>query len=181
MPDPEAEKEAAAYLELCMAEKDSSGGIVECVITGMPRGIGEPVFDKLDARLGQAMFSIGAVKGVEIGAGFEAARMRGSENNDQYLPEEGTKATNHAGGILGGMSDGSDIILRVAFKPTPSIAAEQIALTEDGSVRKIEIKGRHDPVVVPRAVVVVESMAAVTVLDLLMRDMPSQLQNMEKR
>jgi chorismate synthase len=212
MPDREAEERAQAYLNRCMEEKDSSGGIVECVITGMPQGIGEPVFDKLDALLGQAMFSIGAVKGVEIGAGFQAAGMRGSENNDQYMypdspgngpstpdryhPDTGSqensgrsgsdvqhsdnenapmKMSNHAGGILGGMSDGTEIVLRAAFKPTPSIARPQSALASDGSVRMIEIRGRHDPVIVPRAVVVVECMAAITVLDLLMRDLSSRL------
>ena len=189
MPDREAEEQVQAYLNRCMEEKDSAGGIVECVITGMPQGIGEPVFDKLDALLGQAMFSIGAVKGVEIGAGFGAAAMRGSENNDQYAYPDAAgkdacmygrdvrpvKTTNHAGGILGGMSDGSDVLIRVAFKPTPSIARPQTALAADGSIREIEIRGRHDPVIVPRAVVVVECMAAITVLDLLMRDLPSRL------
>jgi chorismate synthase len=135
------------------------------------------------------MFSIGAVKGVEIGAGFGAAAMRGSENNDQYAYPDAAgkdacmygrdvrpvKTTNHAGGILGGMSDGSDVLIRVAFKPTPSIARPQTALAADGSIREIEIRGRHDPVIVPRAVVVVECMAAITVLDLLMRDLPSRL------
>ena len=184
MPDPEAEEKAQAFLKDCMEKKDSAGGIVTCTVTGMPRGIGEPVFDKLDALLGQAVFSIGAVKGVEIGDGFAAARARGSENNDQYGQASGNndqygqasgKLTNHAGGILGGMSDGSAVIVRAAFKPTPSIARTQQALHADGQVRDLEIHGRHDPVIAPRAAVVVECMTAITVLDLLMRDMPARM------
>ncbi len=171
MPDAQAAEEAAAYLEKLMAERDSSGGVVECVISGVPAGVGEPVFDKLDARLAQAVMSIGAVKGFEIGDGFAAARACGSSNNDAFRVDESgriVKETNHSGGILGGMSDGSDIILRAAFKPTPSIAKEQHTINRDGENIEISIHGRHDPIVVPRAVVVVESMAALTVLDLLM-------------
>ena len=174
MPDPEAEKKAQAYLEKCIQNHDSSGGSVECLISGMKSGAGEPVFDKLDAELGKAMFSIGAVKAVDIGAGRNASMSRGSLNNDMYLPD-GRKKSNNAGGILGGISEGSSILLRVYFKPTPSIAQTQQALFQDGSVRNVQIKGRHDPVIVPRAVVVVESMAAMTVLDLLLRNMTSRL------
>ena len=165
MPDAVAAEEAGAYLEKLIAEQDSAGGVVECVISGVPAGVGEPVFDKLDARLALAVMSIGAVKGFEIGDGFAAARSCGSSNNDAFRPY---KATNHSGGILGGMSDGSDIVLRAAFKPTPSIAKEQQTINRDGENVDISIHGRHDPVVVPRAVVVVESMAALTVLDLLL-------------
>lgn len=178
MPDSEAALEAEAYLEELMAKKDSAGGIVECVITGVPAGVGEPVFDKLDASLAMAVMSIGAVKGFEVGDGFAAARSTGSVNNDAFYMGPGgqvCKRTNHSGGILGGMSDGSDIIFRAAFKPTPSIALEQETVNRDGQDVKIGIKGRHDPIVVPRAVVVVEAMAAFTVADLLLQGRSSRI------
>lgn len=171
MPDAVAASEAEEWLERLMAQKDSAGGVVECVIDGVPAGVGEPVFDKLDACLAKAVMSIGAVKGFEIGDGFAAARSCGSENNDAfYTDEDGVvrKRTNHSGGILGGMSDGSEIILRAAFKPTPSIAQPQKTVDRNGENVEISIKGRHDPIVVPRAVVVVEAMAALTVADLLL-------------
>lgn len=182
MPDPAAEAEAAALLEKSMSEKDSLGGIVECVVHGLPAGIGEPVFDKLDALIGQALFSIGAVKGVEIGDGFAAADRAGSFNNDEWedLGGKARKKTNHAGGIYGGMSDGSEMVVRAAFKPTPSIGKKQHALGSDGCVREIEIAGRHDPVIVPRAVVVVESMVAMVLLDLLLQGMGARVENLEK-
>ncbi len=182
MPDASAAGKAQEYLEQCMTDRDSSGGIVECVITGMPAGIGETVFDKLDASLAKAIFSIGAVKGFEIGSGFEAASMRGSENNDAFTSENGqiTKETNHAGGILGGMSDGSPIVFRAAIKPTPSIARPQHTVKKDGTPIEISIRGRHDPIIVPRAVVVVESMAALTILDLLMMNMSARMDYLKK-
>ncbi len=181
MPDASAAAAAQEYLNQCMADQDSSGGIVECVITGMPAGIGETVFDKLDSSLAKAVFSIGAVKGFEIGSGFEAASMKGSENNDAFITENGriAKATNHAGGILGGMSDGSPIVFRAAIKPTPSIARPQHTVKRDGTPVEISIKGRHDPIIVPRAVVVVESMAALTILDLLMLNMSARIENLK--
>lgn len=178
MPDAVAAEKAGAFLEKMIAEQDSVGGVVECVINGVPAGVGEPVFDKLDARLSAAVMSIGAVKGFEIGDGFAAARALGSSNNDAFRVDESgkvVKETNHSGGILGGMSDGSDIVLRAAFKPTPSIAKEQHTVNKDGENIGISIKGRHDPVVVPRAVVVVESMAALTVLDLLLMNRNSRI------
>lgn len=177
MPDEAASKKAAEIVTKAMEEKDSVGGVVECVISGMPAGVGEPVFDKLDARLAQAVFSIGAVKGFEIGDGFLAAKKKGSENNDAFLVKDGKviKETNHAGGILGGISDGSDIIFRAAIKPTPSIAQVQHTLDESLKETEIEITGRHDPVIVPRAVVVVESMAAMVCLDALMENMASKM------
>lgn len=178
MPDKEAARQAAAYLEERMAEQDSVGGIVECVISGLPAGLGEPVFEKLDARLAQAILSIGAVKGFEVGAGFRAATLTGSENNDAFrMAEDGTvyKKTNHAGGILGGISDGSDVVFRAAFKPTPSIARTQETVSCDGENIDLNIRGRHDPVVVPRAVVVVEAMAAITAMDLLLLSMSSRM------
>ena len=178
MPDRDAVKKAEAYLETMMEQKDSSGGIVECQIHGIPAGVGEPVFDKLSASLAKGIGSIGAVKGFEIGEGFLAAIRNGSTNNDQfYYDEEGKlqKATNHAGGILGGMSDGSPVVLRAAFKPTPSIAKMQKTVNQKGENIETSIKGRHDPIVVPRAVVVVEAMAAVTVLDMMLVSMTSRI------
>ena len=183
MPDAGAAQEAKEWLESCMEKKDSSGGIIECVIHGCPAGIGDPVFDKLDARLGQAILSIGAVKGLEIGDGFAAAHATGSQNNDCFTADEKgpiTKLTNHAGGILGGISDGSDIVLRAAFKPTPSIASKQRTVNRSGEAIELEIRGRHDPVIVPRAVVVVEAMAALTVADALLTGMSSKLENVKK-
>ena len=182
MPDADAEERALQFLDECLANQTSSGGVVECTVKGMPAGIGEPVFDKLDASLGKALFSIGAVKGVEIGDGMAASKAMGHENNDQYTTENGVpqKATNHAGGILGGMSDGSDILIRAAFKPTPSIARSQTALFRDGSCGEISIHGRHDPIIVPRAVVVVETMTALTILDLMMQNMSATMDNLKK-
>lgn len=178
MPDAETAKAAESYLETLIAKQDSAGGVVECVITGVPAGVGEPVFDKLDARLAQAVVSIGAVKGFEVGDGFAAARSTGSLNNDVFCTDDAgnvRKETNHSGGILGGMSDGSEIVFRAAFKPTPSIAQEQRTINRSGENVKISIHGRHDPVVVPRAVVVVEAMAALTVLDLLLMNKNSKM------
>ena len=182
MPNQEYAKQASAYLENCIKEQDSSGGLIECIIDGMPAGIGEPVFNKLDASLAKAVMSIGAVKGVEIGDGFSAASSKGSTNNDPFISEDGiiSKQTNHSGGILGGLSDGSPIILRAAVKPTPSISQPQKTVNTDGENIEIEISGRHDPVIVPRAVVVIESMAAVTLVDLLMQNMSSRIEYMKK-
>lgn len=178
MPDAAAASEAAEYLNTCMKETDSSGGVVECIINGVPAGIGEPAFEKLDAALAKAMFSIGAVKGFEIGEGMNAALLKGSQNNDAYrMGENGkvVKKTNHSGGITGGLSDGSPIVLRAAFKPTPSIAAPQETVNRDGEDIQISIKGRHDPIIVPRAVVVVESMAAAVILDAMLAGMTSRM------
>ncbi|SCP95179.1 chorismate synthase [Anaerobium acetethylicum] len=178
MPDSDAAEKAGVFLETCMKEHDSSGGIIECIIRNMPAGIGDPAFDKLDACLAKALMSIGAVKAVEIGDGMEAARHRGSVNNDPYsYAADGSilKTANRSGGILGGISDGSDIVLRAAFKPTPSIAKLQPTVNKDGENIEVSIKGRHDPIIVPRAVVVVESMAAITLLDLLFSGMTSRL------
>ena len=171
MPDKKAAAEAESYLEDMIQRKDSCGGVIECVVNGLPAGVGEPVFDKLDAALGKAIMSIGAVKGFEIGDGFAAAKALGSQNNDEFYVDaygKVVKKTNHAGGILGGMSDGSQIVLRAAFKPTPSIAKLQKTANNHGENVEIAIKGRHDPVVVPRAVVVVEAMTALTIVDLLL-------------
>lgn len=181
MPSNAYAQKASAYLEECIKNQDSSGGIIECVITGMPVGIGDTVFEKLDANLAKAMLSIGAVKGFEIGDGFKAADTKGSINNDSFHIKDGriTKDTNHAGGVLGGMSDGSKIIFRAAVKPTPSISQPQSTVTKDGENTEMIIKGRHDPVIVPRAVVVVESMAAITILDLLFTNMSARMDKLK--
>ena len=183
MPDLDASEKAELLLEQKMKEQDSAGGVIECVVRGMPAGIGEPVFEKLDANLAKAVMSIGAVKGVEIGDGFAVASAFGSDNNDSFVAAENgsiAKKTNHAGGILGGMSDGSDIILRAAVKPTPSIARKQQTVNRDGEDIEISIKGRHDPVIVPRAVVVVEAMSALCVLDMVLLGMTSRLDKIQE-
>lgn len=177
MPDRKASKEAEAYLSGCMEQKDSCGGVIECRIDGVPAGIGEPVFDKLDASLAKAVMSIGAVKAFEIGDGTKVAHMHGSENNDCFCIKDGRviKETNHSGGILGGISDGSQILLRAYVKPTPSIFQSQHTVNKAGEEIDIQIKGRHDPVIMPRAVVVVEAMTALTVLDLMMDNMTARV------
>lgn len=183
MPDADAAENAENYLNACIAEQNSSGGVVECIIQGVPAGIGDPVFEKLNANLAKAIMSIGAVKGFEIGDGFDVAKATGKNNNDAFrLGADGrpVKSTNHAGGILGGMSDGSDIILRAAIKPTPSIAATQQTVNKNGEEIDVSIKGRHDPIIVPRAVVVVESMAAITLVDALFTNMSAKMNNLEQ-
>lgn len=177
MPDVEADAKAFAYLEDAMKELDSVGGVMECRVTGVPAGIGDPVFEKLDANLSKAIMSIGAVKAVEIGDGCQVSKAKGSENNDSFTSEKGviSKKTNHAGGILGGMSDGSDIFIRAHVKPTPSIFRQQETVNKDGEPVTVQIKGRHDPVIVPRAVVVMESMVAITLLDAMMLNMSAKL------
>ncbi len=182
MPDAEADKRAVAYVEELRKEKDSAGGVIECIVKGLPVGVGEPVFDKLDANLAKAIMSIGAVKAVEIGDGVLVSRSKGSENNDAFSIQTNKvmKNTNHAGGILGGISDGSDIILRAHVKPTPSISSLQQTVTKDGRETDLEIHGRHDPVIVPRAVVVVECMTALTVLDAMFANMGSKMNVLKK-
>ena len=177
MPDATAAAKASAYLEKCLQEQNSSGGIIECQILGLPVGLGDPVFEKLDANLAKAILSIGAVKGFEIGAGFGAATATGLTNNDAFCMENGhiSKRTNYSGGTLGGMSDGSLLFFRAAVKPTPSIAATQQTVNKDGKEIEISIKGRHDPIIVPRAVVVVEAMTAITILDALLSNMTARL------
>ena len=177
MPDKAAAEKAGKYVIEMTKQHNSVGGVVECVIDGMPTGIGDPVFEKLNANLAKAICSIGAVKGFEIGDGFQVASALGSDNNDAFTMENNkvTKCTNHAGGILGGMSDGSPIILRAAFKPTPSILAEQHTVNKSGEDITISIKGRHDPIIVARASVVVECMVATTILDALMMNMNAKI------
>lgn len=177
MPDKDAALKAQAYLEECLSVKDSAGGVIEGRISGVPAGLGDPVFGKLDAVLAQALMSIGAVKAVEIGDGIAVGKMNGSTDNDGFVFKDGQvkKTSNHAGGIMGGISDGSDIIYRIHIKPTPSISQPQQTVTQDHENISLEIHGRHDPVIVPRAVVVAESMAALTICDALLCNMSSRL------
>lgn len=183
MPDEDAVNKILPLLDEKRSKGDSVGGIIECVVKNMKTGIGEPVFDKLDANLAKAIMSIGAVKAVEIGDGINAASSFGTTNNDSFYYDENKnlcKRTNHAGGILGGISDGSDIILRASIKPTPSIYTEQNTVNKNGENISINIKGRHDPIIVPRAVVVVEAMTAITVLDMLLASMTSNLDKIKR-
>ena len=175
-------EEAVKYIEECKARLDSVGGSIECKVTGMPVGIGDPVFEKLDANLAKAMMSIGAVKAVEIGDGINVSTAVASENNDNFYMSNETvcKKTNHSGGILGGMSDGDTIVIKTHIKPTPSIARPQSTVTKEGEETTIEIHGRHDPCIVPRAIVVVEAMTAITVLDALLLNMTAKLSNIKK-
>ncbi|MCH5275242.1 MAG: chorismate synthase [Lachnospiraceae bacterium] len=179
MPDIQASALAENYLKEIMSQSDSCGGIIECIIEGLPAGIGDPVFEKLDANLGKALLSIGAVKAVEIGDGIQVSKARGSENNDAFRMDGNRviKSTNHAGGILGGISDGSPILLRAHIKPTPSIFRPQNTVNQNKEEISIQIKGRHDPVILPRAVVVMESMAAITILDALLINMSAKAEN----
>ena len=218
---PEGREEADARILKLREEGDSAGGVVECRVNGLFPGVGEPVFDKLDARLAEGIMSIGAVKAVEIGDGVAASKALGSENNDSFFTVEafpesrkgdisieevgesdesddsergGTeedyflennlirlkKKSNHSGGILGGMSDGSEILIRASFKPTPSISKVQDTVKESGEPISIKIKGRHDPTVVERATVVVEAMTAIVVLDCLLENMSARLENVKK-
>lgn len=182
MPETDASEKAQDFLETCMAQHNSAGGIIECIITGVPAGLGNPVFEKLDANLAKAIFSIGAVKGFELGDGFAVAASTGLENNDAFCVENGKVATvtNHAGGILGGISNGAPVIFRAAVKPTPSIAATQKTVNKSGEEIDISIHGRHDPIIVPRAVVVVEAMAALTIADALLCNMGSKMESLLK-
>ena len=182
MPDPEAARRAAAYLKEVMRDRDSLGGMVSCRVQGMFPGLGEPVFDKIDAELAKAVMSIGAVKGIEFGDGFEVSKRRGSEDNDAFCPSRHGigKKTNHAGGMLGGISDGSDILFRAAVKATPSIGSAQETVSCTGEPVTIEIQGRHDPTIMPRAAVVVESMVNLVLVDLLLRNSVSTVEKLER-
>lgn len=178
MPDSEAAKLAGNYVVQMTKEHNSVGGCVEAIVHGVPAGLGDTVFDKLDANLAKAIMSIGAVKCVEIGDGIHVSTMTGFEDNDGFTmstDNKVTKTTNHAGGILGGISDGSDIVLRATFKATPSILKTQKTVNKSGEDIEISIKGRHDPIIVPRAVVVVEAMTAITILDSLLLNMTATL------
>lgn len=168
------DKEVAAQMESLIAEVkaqgDTIGGVISCVIQGAPVGLGEPAFGKLHAALGHAMLTINAVKGFEYGDGFASANYRGSERNDRFFNDNGkiNTHTNHSGGIQGGISNGQDIYFRVAFKPVATLLMEQETVNKEGEDTILKAKGRHDPCVLPRAVPIVESMAAITILDYLL-------------
>ena len=218
MPDAKANEEAISYLAKAREAMDSVGGCMECVVDGLPAGIGDPVFEKLDANLAKAIMSIGAVKAVEIGDGVQVSKRCGSKNNDAFISSKAntfftndanyqensqdnllgnthsdlggkassknpscciSKATNHAGGILGGISDGSQIVIRAHVKPTPSIYQTQHTVNQQGEEIEIQIKGRHDPIIVPRAVVVMECMTALTVLDAMMLNATAKLETLK--
>ena len=166
-----------ALIDRVRLDRDTIGGIVTCVIKNTPVGLGEPVFDKLHAELGKAMLSINAVKGFEYGSGFEGVQLRGSQHNDEFYNEGGrirTK-TNHSGGVQGGISNGEDIYFNVAFKPVATIMQDQHTVDKDGNDAIVSGKGRHDPCVVPRAVPIVEAMAALVLVDFLLRAKVNQV------
>lgn len=176
-PDATTAARMEALIKEVKAEGDSIGGVATCVIKGVPAGWGEPVFDKLHADLGKAILSINAVKGFEYGMGFAGAACRGSEVCDNFYNNNGTIATrtNYSGGIQGGISNGSDIYFRAAFKPTPTLLQPVDTVTTDGTATTICANGRHDPCVVPRAVPIVEAMAAIVLLDHCLRNKASKL------
>lgn len=167
-PDPATAAEMERLIKAVKSEGDTVGGLVTCVIDGVPAGLGEPVFGKLHARLAEAMMSINAAKGFDYGMGFDGAAMRGSEVNDIFEPTDDgriTTRTNHSGGIQGGISNGARITMRVAFKPVATLLREIETVDDEGRKTVLKMRGRHDPCVVPRAVPVVEAMAAMTILD----------------
>jgi chorismate synthase len=169
-PDPVMAEYMIALIDDVRKSRDTIGGVVSCVATGVPPGLGEPVFDRLHAELGKAMLSINAVKGFEYGSGFEGVKMKGSEHNDAFY-QEGDRVrtkTNHSGGIQGGISNGEDIYFKVAFKPVATIMIDQESVNEVGETVTVSGKGRHDPCVVPRAVPIVEAMAALVLADYLL-------------
>jgi chorismate synthase len=168
--DVETSEAMIAAIELAKSENDSLGGAIQCNISGMPKGIGEPVFGKLQSVLGQYLLNINAVKGISFGDGFSAASMKGSEHNDEWISESnriGTR-TNHSGGVIGGMSNGEEIKIQLAFKPTSTIAKEQNTVNKLGKNVTITATGRHDPCVLPRAVPIVEAMCALAIMDLML-------------
>ncbi|MDB4292502.1 chorismate synthase [Maribacter sp.] len=163
-PHPETAARMEALIKEVRKEGDTIGGVISCVIQNVPIGLGEPVFDKLHAELGKAMLSINAVKGFEYGSGFEGVKMKGSAHNDQFNPDGSTK-TNHSGGVQGGISNGMDIYFSVAFKPVATVIQGYETIDKDGNMVQTQGKGRHDPCVVPRAVPIVEAMAALVLAD----------------
>ncbi len=171
-PDKKISAQMQKLLKQLKAEGDSTGGVVSCFIKSLPTGLGEPVFDKLQADLAKAMLSIPAAKGFEYGEGFAVAAMKGSEHNDAFISKKGKIAlvSNHSGGIQGGISNGEDVFFKVAFKPVSSIAKTQSTVTLDGKAAKISVKGRHDVCLVPRAVPVVEAMASIVIMDHFLRN-----------
>jgi chorismate synthase len=177
-PDPEMAQQMFDYIDSVRKSGDSVGGVVTCVIKGVPVGWGEPVFDKLHAELGKAMLSINAVKGFEYGSGFAGVELLGSQHNDAFFTDELGQVhtrTNHSGGIQGGISNGEDIYFKVAFKPVATIMQDQESIDQDGNVAIVQGKGRHDPCVVPRAVPIVEAMAALVLADFYLRNKSSKV------
>jgi chorismate synthase len=177
-PDEAAAARMTALIEQVRAEGDTVGGLVSCVATGVPAGLGEPVFDKLHADLGRAMLGINAVKGFQVGSGFAAATLRGSQHNDGYgIGSEGEvrTATNRSGGVQGGISNGEDIVFDVAFKPASTLMRTQRSVDREGRPVELEGRGRHDPCVVPRAVPVVEAMTCLVLADHLLRQRMARL------
>ena len=166
-PDKDVAEKMIKLIEQVKSEGDSIGGVIRGVIKNVPIGLGEPVFDKLSADLAKAMVSINAVKGFEIGSGFEGVKMKGSEHNDQFLNRDGKIAlkTNNAGGTLGGISNGETIHFRVAFKPVSTISKPQETVDTNGNQVSLEAAGRHDPCVLPRAVPIIDAMAALVIMD----------------
>ncbi|HBA26190.1 MAG TPA: chorismate synthase [Nitrospinae bacterium] len=184
-PDKSAAKQMIERIKEVRKDGDSVGGIVEVIVSGVPAGLGEPVFDKLSADIAKALMSIGAVKGVEIGAGFKSALLLGSQNNDEMYTKDGKVKfrTNNSGGILGGISNGDDIVIRIAVKPTASISKIQKSVDINNSERGIKVEGRHDPCICPRIVPVAEAMMAIVITDHLLRFIfpnhsPSSLQTL---
>jgi chorismate synthase len=170
-PDEATAARMIARIEAARKDGDSLGGVVRAVARGVPVGLGEPVFDRLDADLAKAMVSLPAVKGFEVGSGFAGTKMTGSTHNDPFYPDDGRirTRTNHSGGIQGGISNGEDITIRVAFKPTATIMRPQETVDEDGRATILSPKGRHDPCVLPRAVPIVEAMFALVLADHVLR------------
>ncbi|MFT2007457.1 chorismate synthase [Pontibacter sp. 13R65] len=177
-PHSDTASEMIKLIEDARDSLDTIGGVVSCVIKGVPAGLGEPVFDKLHAELGKAMLSINAVKGFEYGSGFEGVKMRGSQHNDQFFTDEAGNVrtkTNRSGGIQGGISNGQDIYFNVAFKPVATILQPQQTINDEGEEITLKGKGRHDPCVLPRAVPIVDAMAALVIADFLMRQKANKL------
>ena len=176
-PDPDLADRMAGYLEELRLAGDTTGGVVQCTLRNVPPGLGEPVFDKLHADLGKAILSIGACRGFEIGSGFPAAAMKGSEHNDDYLVEEDriVTGTNHSGGVQGGISNGMEIRFRAAFKPVPSISIPQKSVDNQGRPAEVKVSGRHDVCVIPRVIPVVEAMAAMVLADHLLRQRSARI------
>jgi chorismate synthase len=180
-PEADIAKKMISLIEEVKSQGDTIGGVVTCVIKNCPVGLGEPVFDKLHADLGKAMLSINAVKGFEYGSGFSGVELRGSLHNDEFQEIAGkvTTKTNHSGGVQGGISNGLDIDFKVAFKPVATIMKSQDSIDTDGNKTTVEGKGRHDPCVVPRAVPIVEAMAALTIVDHLLRNQTAKMENLK--
>ncbi len=179
-PDPALSATMISHIENLRAVGDSTGGVITCLIKGAPAGLGEPVFDKLNAVMAHAMMSINAVKAFEIGSGVEASKMKGSEHNDPFIQKEARIGTssNYSGGIQGGISNGEDIEMRIHFKPVATLSQKQKTLNREGEQVELAAKGRHDPCVVPRAVPIVEAMAALVMCDLLLQQQTSEIKSL---